>query len=155
MPALYRVHLSPAQRADLHDFTRRGTANAREIARARTLLLADRGLRDPEIASATGLSARTVQRIRRRMVEQGLEGAVQDRPRPGAAPLLDGAAAALLVAIACTDPPLGQARWTMQLLANQLVTLEVVPAISADTVRRTLKKTISSPGSASSGASPA
>jgi Homeodomain-like domain len=80
MPALYRVHLTPQERADLSALTRRGQASARQIARARTLLLADRGLRDPEIATATGQSARTVQRTRRRAVEAGVQAALVDRP---------------------------------------------------------------------------
>jgi transposase len=151
---MYRVHLTPQERADLTALTRRGAASARQIARARTLLLADRGLRDTEIATATGQSARTVQRTRRRAVEAGVHAAVSDRPRPGGRPVLDGPQEAVLVALACTDPPAGRSTWTMQLLANQLVELAVVDTISDETVRRTLKKTSSSPGRSSTGASP-
>jgi transposase len=152
VPALYRIHLSAAERADLRARTRRGTASAREISRARALLLADRGLRDPEIATATGLSARTVQRIRRRACERGVAAALVDQPRPGGRPALDGKQTAYLVALSCADPPHGREHWTMQVLADRLVELEVVESISDETVRRTLKKTSSSPGSASSGA---
>jgi transposase len=153
MPALYRVRLTRSERADLTAFTRRGTANARAIARARALLLADRGLDDPTIATATGQSTRTVQRTRRRCVEQGVDAAIHDRPRPGAPPLLDGAQEAFVVALACTEPPDGHACWTLQLLADRLVELAVVPSISDETVRRTLKKTTSNRGGSSTGAS--
>jgi transposase len=155
MPALYRVQLTPQERADLTAFTRRGAANAREIARARALLLADHGLRDAEIATATGQSTRTVQRTRRRCVEQSVEAAIHDQPRPGPTPILDGAQAAFLIATACSDPPAGHACWTMQLLAERLIELEVVASISDETVRRTLKKTSSSPGASSTGVCPA
>ena len=154
MAAVYRVRLSTQQRDTLRIMTRCGTGKARELSRARTLLLADRGLRDDEIADAVGLNARPVQRLRRRCVEEGVEAALHDRPRPGGTPLLDGAAEARLVAEACSAPPTGQAGWTMRTLAARLVELEVVGAISDETVRRTLKKTISSPGGSSSGASP-
>ena len=79
--------------------------------------------------------------MRRRCAEAGVEAAVADRPRPGAAPLLDGKGEAFLVALACTDPPVGESCWTMQLLADRLVALDLVAHISDETVRRTLKKT--------------
>lgn len=140
MPAFYRVQLSPDDRATLTALTRRGRASARVISRARILLLANRRLRDSEIASATGVSARTAQRVRRRWCEGGLAVALYDRPRPGAIPSLDGPAKAYLIALACSDPPDGAARWTMQVLADRLVELAVAPQISDETVRRTLKK---------------
>ncbi len=80
-------------------------------------------------------------RICKRFVEEGLEAALRDRPRPGAQRQLDGKQEALLIALACSVPPDGRTRWTMQLLANKLVELRVVEAISDETVRRTLKKT--------------
>ena len=151
MPALYRVQLTAEERQELTGLTRRGQAPARVIARARALLLADRGLRDPDIATATGLSARTVQRTRRRAVEESAHDALFDRPRPGASPILDGPQEAYLVALTCSDPPDGHACWTMQLLADRLIELEVVASISDETVRRTLKKTTSSRGARSNG----
>ena len=84
--------------------------------------------------------------MRRRFVEEGLEAALTDRPRPGAAPKLAPKQQAYVVALACTGPPEGRRRWTMQLLADRLVELEVVPAISDESVRRLLKKTGPSPG---------
>lgn len=100
-----------------------------------------------------GCCAATVARVRRHADEGGV-AALHDRTRPGAAPLLDGKAEATLVALACTDPPRGAVTWTMSLLADRLVALGGVDAISDGTVRRTLKQTTSSRGSARSGASP-
>lgn len=151
MAAFYRVQLAATDRETLTALTRRGAAGARVITRARVLLLADRRLRDGEIANATGVSSRTVQRIRRRFHEGGLNQALHDRPRPGAVPILDGPAEAYLIALACSDPPAGAAHWTMQVLADRLVELAVVPSISDETVRRSLKKVTSSPGATSSG----
>lgn len=154
MPSPYRIRLSAAERRELTAMTRRGTHQARTITRARALLLADRGLRDGEIATALGTHARTIQRLRRRACEDGILAALHDRPRPGGKPKLDGRQEAFLVALACSDPPTGRSQWTMQCLAERLIELEVVDAISDETVRRTLKKTSSSPGRSSSGVSP-
>jgi transposase len=137
----YEVVLTEAERTQLEAFTRKGIAAARELRRARILLLAAEGRRDAEVAVAVGCCPATVARIRRRCVEAGIEAALQDRPRPGAAPLLDGTGEAFLVALACTDPPAGAATWTMQVLAERLVALDIVAHISDETVRRTLKKT--------------
>jgi len=154
-PKMHRVVLSDDERRRLRDFTTAGIASARELRRARILLLADEDRLDTAIADAVGCCVATVERIRQRCAAEGVEAALVDRPRPGAVPLLDGKAEAVLVALACTDPP-GEERetWTMQLLADRLVALGVVDRISDETVRRTLKKTTSSPGSARSGASP-
>lgn len=154
MPALYRVHLTPEERQSLRSLTRRGVAPAREVRRARVLLLADQGTADAAIAAAVDLHERTIIRLRRRFVAEGVAAVLHDRPRPGAQPKLDGAQQAHLVALACSDPPTGQAHWTMQLLADKLVELEVVASISDETVRRVLKKTTSSPGANSNGVSP-
>jgi transposase len=150
----YEVRLTDDERRRLVAFTTTGVASARELRRARVLLLAEAGRTDAAVADAVGCCANTVARLRRRCAEAGVEAALRDRPRPGAAPLLDGKGTALLVALACVDAPEGEGRWTMQLLADRLVALEVVDRISDETVRRTLKKTTSSPGSARSGASP-
>jgi len=153
-PKTHTVRLSDDERRRLVDFTTSGVASAREIRRARILLLADEARLDTAIADAVGCCVATVERIRKRCAAAGAEAALVDRPRPGATPRLDGKAEAVLVALACTDPPGEVETWTMQLLADRLVALDVVGRISAETVRRTLKKTTSSPGSAPNGASP-
>jgi transposase len=153
-PKQYEVVLSDDERARLVAFTTKGVAAARELRRGRILLLAAEGRRDADVAEAVGCCVGTVARVRRRCAEAGVEAALQDRPRPGAAPLLDGKAEAFLVALACTGPPAGAEHWTMQLLAERLAALDIVDRISDETVRRTLKKTPSSPGGARSGASP-
>lgn len=141
----YRVQLSATDRDYLHAFTRRGDAKAREVTRARALLLADGRTADHLIASALGIGKRTVARLRQRCVEEGARAALHDRSRPGAAPKLDDDQRARLFTIACSDPPTGRRCWTMQLLADQLVALMIVDSISDETVRRTLKKGGSSP----------
>ena len=153
-PKEYEVKLAGDDRARLVAFTTKGIASARELRRARILLLAADGGLDAAVAAAVGCCAATVGRVRRRCAEEGIEAALRDRPRPGAASLLDGKGEAVLVALACTEPPAERATWTMQLLAERLVALEVVDRISDETVRRTLKKTTSSPGSARNGAFP-
>jgi transposase len=149
----YVVVLAAGERAALEAFTRKGVASARELRRARILLLAADGRRDVEVAAAVGCCTTTVETIRKRCVEEGAEAALHERSRPGGAPLLDSAAEATLIALACTDGPAGRGTWTMQLLADRLVALGVVERISDETVRRTLKKTASSPGSSRNGAS--
>ena len=137
----YRVRLTKAERSALVALTRRGTAQARQISRARILLLADGGASDRTIADALQVDPRTCQRLRKRACQEGPLAALVDRPRPGAARLLDDTAEAHLIALACSDAPEGRAQWTMQLLADRLIELQIVPAISDETVRRTLKKT--------------
>ena len=152
-PKLYKVRLSDEERQRLREFTTTGVASAREIRRARILLLADEDRLDAAIADAVGCSVATVERLRRRCAVEGVETTLVDRTRPGATPLLDGKREAVLLALACTNPPDERETWTMQLLAEHLVALDVVDRISDETVRRTLKKTISSRGSGRNGAS--
>ena len=137
----YIVDLAADERAGLRTLLNRGVAPARRLTRARILLLADEGGPDPEIATALHVHRATVERPRRRFVEGGVERALSDRPRPGGRPKLDGKAEAHLVALACSAPPEGRSHWTMRLLADRLVALELVATISDETVRRTLKKT--------------
>ena len=148
------VELSPEERHELELLTRRGTVSARRMKRALALLAAADGDRDEQIAEKVRVHRTTVEELRKRFVEEGLVAALSERPRPGKAPLLDGKQEAYLVALACSRPPDGRAKWTMQLLANRLVALEVVESISDETVRRTLKRGLSSRGSARNGASP-
>ena len=146
MAKKYVVTLTDAERAHLLTFTKRGTASARKLSRAHTLLQADAGATDEAIAAALHSSIATVERTRKRFVEEGLEAALRERPRPGGHRKLDGKQEAFLIALACSTPPEGRACWTMQLLADRLVALQIIDAISDETVRRTLKKMPSSRG---------
>jgi transposase len=131
-----------------------GSWKARRLKRALVLLGADEGKTDEVIAAEVRVHPLTVERVRKRFVEESLEAALSERPRAGKPPLLNGRQEAYLVALACSEPPVGRAKWSMQLLANQLVELAVVERISDETVRRALKRGTSSLGSAGSGASP-
>ena len=150
----YVVALEPKQRAELEALTTRGQASARRLKRALILLAAADGDRDEAIAAKVRVHANTVQRIRQRFVEESLDVALSERPRPGKARKLAGPQEAFVIALACTDAPEGRQTWTMQLLADRLVELNLVESICDETVRRTLKRGTSSPGSAKSGASP-
>lgn len=151
-PQTFIVELSDEDRVRLLVLIRQGTAPARVVRRAHTLLRASEGAYDHEIASALHVHRTSVQRTRRRFFEGGVEAALYERPRPGSEPKLDGKSEAFLVALACTEAPEGRKHWSMQMLADKLVELEVVERISDETVRRTLKKTKPSRGSVSGGA---
>ena len=140
------VDLNKDEKERLESLTTKGKNGARKIRRARILLLADEGYIDKEIARALGAAVTTVERVRKRFVEEGLEAALSERPRPGATRKLDGHQEAYLVALACSDPPEGKKRWSMQLLADRLVEVGMVEEISDETVRRTLKKGTSNRG---------
>ena len=142
----YRVTLTAEERETLQVLLRGGRAKARKIARAHILLSADEGKTDEAIREALRVGLSTVARTRQRFVEGGLEWALTERPRPGAARKLDGKAEAFLIAPACSGPPEGRTRWTMQLLADRMVEVGVVEELSDETVRRTLKRGCSSRG---------
>jgi len=133
------VDLRDDERAELQGLLRKGKASARRLTRARVLLLAAEDRPDDDVAEVLHSSRSTVERIRRRFVEQGLDAALNERPRPGAAPKLDERGQATLIALACSNPPEGRTCRTMQLLANELVVRRVVGSISDEAVRRTLK----------------
>ena len=155
MPAIkYKVELTPSQRSTLVEVSRRGKPLARTLKRALALLKADEGLSDREAAVAVSMSAATVARTRRRFAEEGLEAAINDRPRPGRERKLNGRQEAHLVAVACSSPPEGHVNWTLHLLADKVVEMEFAGSISLETVRQILKKTNSSRGRGKSGASP-
>lgn len=154
MNKTYVIELTDEESDALLAVVGKGKAGARKIRRARTLLLADEGLTDEAIASTLHMGLSTVHRTRKRFVQEGLEAALNDRPRPGQPRRLDGKQEAFLVAMACSDPPEGRTRWTLRLLADRLVELDVVDEISHETVRRVLKKTTRNPGRRSTGASP-
>ena len=147
----YPVKLSKSQRKQLLDIVRTGTHSARVINHARILLMAEQGLTTKQIAQTLSLTAMCVYAVRSRFQTEGL-GCLSDRPRPGRPRILDGKAEARLTAIACSEPPGGHNRWTVRLLADRLVQLDVVDTISHKTVWETLKKTTSSRGKSTSGA---
>lgn len=137
----YLINLSDEEQHELLEITRKGEVKARKMKRAMILLKADEGLSDPQIMAAISVSRPTVERIRKRFVEGGLERALNEDPRPGQKRKLDGRGEAQLIAVACSQAPDGHDHWTLRLLADKLVQLEVVENISYETVRRTLKKT--------------
>lgn len=143
----YLVELSPGERTRLRSLTATGSPTTKARRRAQIWLFCDQGPEGPawtdaRTAEAVGVTEMTVSRARRALVEEGLEAALQRKPRPPRPPKLDGTAEAELVRLACSRPPPGRARWTLKLLAAELVALEVVDSIAPETVRRTLKKTL-------------
>jgi transposase len=151
MAKRYRVTLTDEERERLEGLTRKGTASVRMVRRAQTLLLAAEERTDEEIVKALRIGVATVGRTRRRFVEEGLEASLRERPRPGALPKLGPKAQAYVVALACTKPPEGRHRWTMQMLADRVVELQLVPDITDEAIRLLLKRTSSSRGCRSSG----
>lgn len=147
MAKRYRVTLTQPERQELQQLISRGKADARKLAHARILLQADEAEGGPrrtdgQIASSLDTTTRTVERVRERFVEQGLDAALLPRPSKRVyARKLDGRQEAKLIALACTKPPAGKRRWTLRLLADEMVELEVVDSLSHETVRQTLKKT--------------
>lgn len=146
MRKLYVVNLTEQEHTTLRDLVRKGTVSARKLTRAHILLQANDGVSDQAIADSLHVGHATVERVRKRFVEGNLERALVDAKRPGKQRKLDGKQEALLVATACSTPPGGRAHWTMQLLADKLVTLTELDSLSDETVRRTLKKTSLSRG---------
>ena len=147
MPAKkYVVTLTDDEREQVERLLKRGQVRARTSARARILLHAAEGATDEAIAAAVRVGSATVERIRQKFVEGGLDWALRERPRPGGQRKRDGTQEAVLVATACSTPPDGRPRWTMQLRADRLVEVQVGDSISDETVRRTLPKTRSNPG---------
>jgi transposase len=144
----YIVTLTDEERLDLEQLVRTGKAAAYKITHARVLLKADASeggpaWTDEQIAGALDVSRATVERLRQRFVEEGLEAALcrRKQARPSRERTFDGAAEARLIALACSQPPVGRASWTLRLLAEKLVELEVVDSVSHETVRQALKKT--------------
>jgi len=157
MPKQHVVVLTPAQRRECGAMLRRGRSSALTQRRARILLATDAGADGPhrtdvEVAAMTEVTARTVARVRTTFCQRGFAVAMRGRPRPRPVPpKLDALQEARLIALACTSPPGGRAQWTLQLLADQVVLLEGLPPVSRELVRRTLKKTTSSPGQCGDG----
>jgi len=142
----YVVRLNGDEREMLHGMVSAGKAAARKLTHARVLLKADAGgpnWTDARIADALDVGVRTIESLRKRFVEEGLDSALNRRKqvRPSRVPKLDGDAEARLVALACSEAPDGRKRWTLRMLADRLVVLDVVDSISHETVRQALKKT--------------
>jgi len=147
MKKVFVVRLTEAERSELDGLVHKGKTSALAIARARILLKADQGKdgeaqTDVQVAQALSVAVKTVFNVRRRWVEDGLEAALRRKKQdcPSRPRKLDGKAEAKLVAACCGPAPKGRARWTLRMLAGKLVELEVVPSITHETVRRTLKK---------------
>lgn len=152
----YIVRLTEQERSRLTELVSKGKAAAYKIKHANVLLKVDANgpdWSDGQAAEAFSCAPRTVFTVRERFVEQGLEAALErkKRERPPTEPILDGQKEARLLQIACSEPPQGHGRWTLRLLAEELITLDVVESISPPTVMRKLKKTRSSRTSASAG----
>jgi hypothetical protein len=146
MAKKYVVRLALDERQQLLSLTKAGKASARAVQHANILLLADANAdnrMDKDIAAVLHVALRTVERIRMWCVTEGIERALHRKPqdKPSRTPILDGRAQARLTALACSEAPDGRSRWTLQLLANQMVKLKIVDSISHDTVWRALKKT--------------
>jgi transposase len=153
--AKYVIRLTEEERSALPERMGKPRVAAAKVLRARMVLKADvdgPGWSDPKIAEAFAVGVSTIHRLRQRLVEEGLEAALSRRPSSQQrVPKLDGAKEARLIAIACSSPPEGRARWTLKLLADQLVELDIVDDISSETVRQTRKKMHASHGGSGSG----
>ena len=161
MSPRYRVTLTADERSELEALTRREKIPARKFIHARALLLCDAGTDGPswkvsDIAAALGVASRTIEHLKQRFVEDGLEAALERKPteKPPRAVRFDGAFEARLIALACTDAPEGHRRWTVRLLADKAVELIFAESVSHMTVQRVLKKTNLHLISASTGKSP-
>jgi len=139
------VKLKPKERKLLKNLISKGAQKARKLTRCRILLLADEEKNDTKIIQALKVARNTVRTVRSRYVQEGLEAAINERPRSGAPKKFSGHQKAKITAIACSEPPEGRARWTLRLIAASIVELEIVDGISHQTVKNILKKTNLSP----------
>jgi hypothetical protein len=156
MAVKYVVRLTPQERRNLRDLVRKGKTQAYRIKHANILLAVDAdgpAWTNDHVAEAFGCCANTISNVRRRFVQHGLEAALgrREQKNPRRRRVLDGEGEAHLIALACSPAPEGRARWTLRLLADRLVELDVVDSVSPQTVLRTLKKTRSNPTCADAG----
>ncbi len=135
----HRIRLSPKERRDLEALTSRGVVNARVLKRARILLLLDRGWAPVDIPEAVGVGEATVRRVKARYEAEGLELALYDRPRPGPARLLSDRQNAQIIALVCSDPPEGRARWTIELIVEEAIEQGIVESVGRETIRVLLR----------------
>ena len=154
MKIKYRVDLTDEERETLLGRIGKGKHGARTLSRARILLKANEGMSDEAVAAALNVGYATVGRVRQRFVEEGLEAALKDRPRPRVKPKLNERQCAHLIAVACSEAPEGHDHWTLRLLAGKVVELGFAESYSHEAVRQTLKKTTSSRGKSGCGVSP-
>jgi len=145
MRTLHLVFLTDEQRASLTTIIRSGSASARRQTRARILILTDQNnadrLTDANIMKVLGTGKSTIQRTRIRFLAEGIEGCLKDKPRSGRPPVITGDLEAKITVIACSEPPAGRCKWTMQLIADEMVVLGYMDSISKSTVHNHVKKT--------------
>lgn len=153
MPRKRVIQLSQDEKTRLYELIHKGKASTRVITRARILLLSDQGKSDSAIAEVLHSCISTAHRTRERYIQEGLDAALSEKSRPGAQRKLSGEQEVVLIATACSNPPEGRENWSLRMLGERLVELELVDSISYETVRRTLKKTKPNPGSKNNGAS--
>src|SRR5574339_71299 len=142
----HEVHLKEAERRKLIGIVSKGRNKAVVIQRAHILLKVDEGKTDVEISEMLYISEQTIRRTRQRYVQEGLQAALEDKPHPATGSELDEKQEARIIALACSEPPAGQARWTLELLAQEVLKDGIVTHLSPETVRLLLKKTSSNPG---------
>jgi len=135
-----QVKLKVKERKLLKQFINKGSEKARKITRCRILLLAHEGKTDTRIIEALKVARNTIRTVRSRYVKEGLKAAINEQPRPGAPKKFTGRQKAKITAIACSKPPEGRSRWTLRLIADRVIELEMVDSISHQTVKRVLKK---------------
>ena len=138
----YNINLTEEEREALYRLTRKGRQAALKMLHARILLKTDDGLVDEQIAEHLDINVRTVERVRKRCALEGVNAALNPQKRPPRVPKFDGETEARLVQLACSEAPKGRQRWTLRLLADKLVELEIVDSISHETVRQRLKKRV-------------
>ena len=135
------VRLTNKVRKVLQEMVSKGKEKARTLTRCRILLLADKGESDSGIIKALGITRNTIRQIRQRYIKEGVSAAIHERPRPGAPNKFSGKQMAQITALACSKAPEGRSRWSLRLLADKVVELNLVDGISYKTIERTLKKT--------------
>jgi transposase len=138
MKLMYRVMLEPSERVQLLSMVEGGKASVRKLKRAEILLAADAGSTDEQIARRLAVGTSTVLRTKKRFTEEGMERALNEAPRAGAERKFDASDEAVLIAVVCSEPPSGCARWTLRLLAEEMVRLTTHQSISHETIRRRL-----------------
>jgi transposase len=138
-PQIYKVKLSKKQEQELLEITRCGKRPVRQVKKAQILLFANEGKIDRETAELLHVTVRTVQTTRRQFCQEGMR-VLKRKPVPGRPKKVDGRVEAEIMATALSDPPKGQAKWTLKMIADHIVELEIIPSLSYQSVRRTLKK---------------